>query len=357
MMMPRSTRQKSGRIDIGTFVRTREALRLSNLGQMELLRAVTQKDRVLRTRVRGFSMTPLIRDGDEVSVSPMKGRLPVVGDVIAFSRPDSGQLTIHRVIARESAGWILRGDNCPESDGLVTADRFIGRITAVYRNRAPRRFGLGAEGRLIAWLVRRGWLPLLTDTSRLPRRIVLSLVGQLQETGLYRIVAARLIRDITIDEATGPAGEFADPSFLPDKPDLPGKPESKITTFIARRGEAFAGRVRLVRYPESDRPMRGHWLFSLTVRTRYRGLGVETALIRRVLQRSISDGASQLRLMVYPPDRRVLRLVRGLGFEKDSQPALEPVLDEEARRFGRRRIVMRKPLKADRSAVEQDERS
>jgi hypothetical protein len=129
-------------------------LHLSNLGQAELLRAATERGVPLRTRARGFSMSPFIRDEDVLTIAPMNGRAPRVGEVVAFVHPDSGRLAIHRVIARVAAGWLARGDNCPKPDGVVPPGAILGVLIRVERDGRHARLGLGAEGWLIAWLQR-----------------------------------------------------------------------------------------------------------------------------------------------------------------------------------------------------------
>lgn len=129
-------------------------LHLSNLGQLELLRGMVERGRPLRTTVRGFSMSPFIRDDDVLTIVPVNSRAPRVGEVVAFTMPASGRLTIHRILARAGTGWLVRGDNCLETDGVVARENIIGRVVRVERQGRQVRLGVGAEARLIAWLQR-----------------------------------------------------------------------------------------------------------------------------------------------------------------------------------------------------------
>jgi hypothetical protein len=90
-------------------------LHLNNPGQMGLLRGMMERGVPLRTTMRGFSMTPFIRDQDVLTIAPMNGRAPYLGEIIAFVQPNSGRLAVHRVIAPAGSGWLVRGDNCPET--------------------------------------------------------------------------------------------------------------------------------------------------------------------------------------------------------------------------------------------------
>ena len=136
------------------FVQRGGELHMSNRGQAELLRAAIEHGVPLRTRARGSSMSPFIRDGDVLTIAPTDGCVPRIGDVVAFVRPDTGRLAVHRVIARVDAGWLVRGDNCPRPDGVVLRGAILGVLIRVERDGRHARLGLGAEARLIAWLQR-----------------------------------------------------------------------------------------------------------------------------------------------------------------------------------------------------------
>ena len=99
-------------------------------------------------------MHPFIRDGDVVTVSPWDGGFLSPGEVVAFCHPETGRLVVHRIVKRNSQGFLLRGDNCPEADGLVPASGILGRVTRVERNGQVIRLGWGPERRLLALLAR-----------------------------------------------------------------------------------------------------------------------------------------------------------------------------------------------------------
>ena len=117
-----------------------------------------------------------------------------------------------------------------------------------------------------------------------------------------------------------------------------------LTNYVARRGEEVLGLVRLMRHPETDFPHTGHWLYSLTVRTRYRGIGVGEALTRRVIDQSRPEGASELCLCVFENNSPAIALYRKLGFERVVLPALAAELAADVQEYGRRRVTLRKPL-------------
>jgi ribosomal protein S18 acetylase RimI-like enzyme len=330
-----------------SFVRRGGALRLSNFRQLELLRGLTERGKTLRTRVRGFSMEPFIRDGDIITVSAMNGRAPEAGEVVAFTQ-SGRRMAIHRIIAREGEGWLIQGDNSREADGMITDDRLLGRVTSIERAGRRRHLGLGGERRIIAWMVRHDVLPLFKTMVALPRRMAAAFLQRLQGSRLFRACVKRLLKNVRIVEATDEETAAVSAFFSPTEPILSGKPNPKVTNYIARHKTNFIGFIQLARHPEQDLPMTGHWLFSLMVRARYRGLGIGELLTRHVIDRSVLDGADELSLLVFEDNVRAISLYRKLGFKRIVLPAMERQLETEKIKNGRRRIAMRKPLRSNR---------
>ena len=146
-------------------------LRLSNPGQLELLRGMEERGVPLRTTVRGFSMSPFIRNLDVLTISPLHDQRPRIGDVVAFSHPENGRLVIHRIIKKTGSGWLIKGDNCQEADGVVATDNIIGCVTRIERNNRNVKLGLGRSGRLIAFLNYGRSLDYFKKLLRLLRRL------------------------------------------------------------------------------------------------------------------------------------------------------------------------------------------
>jgi ribosomal protein S18 acetylase RimI-like enzyme len=117
-----------------------------------------------------------------------------------------------------------------------------------------------------------------------------------------------------------------------------------LTNYVAVDGERLLGLVRLMRHPETGLSRNGHWLYSLTVRTRYRGMGLGEALTERVIHQSRLEGAAELCLNVFENNFPALALYRKLGFEPVVFPALEPELAADVQIYGRRRVTLRKTL-------------
>ncbi|HPS01300.1 MAG TPA: nucleotidyltransferase family protein, partial [Candidatus Sumerlaeota bacterium] len=102
---------------------------------------------------RGWSMWPVLRDGDRVEIVPVRPEDLQLGEIGAWveSSPasESGGLVLHRLIRWERAGriGIFQGDACPASDAPVAAERIVGRVSACWR-RGKRVRGAGWGGRL-----------------------------------------------------------------------------------------------------------------------------------------------------------------------------------------------------------------
>lgn len=156
------------------YVRQVDDHLVSGPALVALLRAVLERDAPFRFVAPGCSMSPSIRDGDTVTVEPLRGRPLHPGDVVAFLRPgqDAGErLVIHRVVAEEGGRPVLRGDNCPEPDGPVSLAGIVGLVTRVERRGRPVRGVLGCGGRWIAWLSSRDLILPLNRALSIPWRL------------------------------------------------------------------------------------------------------------------------------------------------------------------------------------------
>ena len=132
---------------------------VSGQALLELMQAVLAKGASFRFRARGWSMMPIIRDGDVITVAPQAQPLPGIGDVVAFVRPSSGHLVVHRVVAREEAAVWIQGDSAADQpDELVPLGNLLGRVVRIERKGHSTWIGLGPERFLIAWLSRASFL-------------------------------------------------------------------------------------------------------------------------------------------------------------------------------------------------------
>ena len=148
------------------LVRKGGELALSGESLTELLRAVLDKGRPFRFRALGWSMSPFIKDGDVVTVSPCRGRRLRTGAVVAFIHPETGKTAVHRIVRARGGHLVVKGDNCEAADGRVSPDRILGAVTRIERNGRKMRLGRGPADPIIAILSRSGWLGRAADAFR-----------------------------------------------------------------------------------------------------------------------------------------------------------------------------------------------
>jgi len=140
---------------------------------VELVKEVLGKGVECRLQVKGFSMSPFIKDSDVVTISPMSDASPKFGDVIAFIHPKADKFIIHRVVRKVGDACLVKGENSLEPDGLIERKHILGIITRVERKGRKVLFGLGPERFLIGLLTRTNLLlPVLRPVWRILRPAV-----------------------------------------------------------------------------------------------------------------------------------------------------------------------------------------
>lgn len=95
----------------------------------------------------GSSMAGTLSPGDQIQIEifPFENLCP--GDIVVFSSSKHPEDVIHRVIARLPDGMQTQGDRSPHPDKeLVTADRYIGKVTEVIRGNRRIRVAGGRRG-------------------------------------------------------------------------------------------------------------------------------------------------------------------------------------------------------------------
>jgi len=140
---------------------------------VELVKEVLGKGVECRLQVKGYSMSPFIKDNDVVTISPISDASPGLGDVIAFVHPKADKFFIHRVVRKMEDACLVKGENSLEPDGFIEREHIIGMITRVERDGKKVFFGLGPERFMIALLTRTNLLlPVLRPAWRIFRPIV-----------------------------------------------------------------------------------------------------------------------------------------------------------------------------------------
>ena len=142
---------------------------------IELLKATLGEGAPITFRARGSSMHPFIKDGDVITVSPLRGGAPGTGDVVAFAQreTDTEKLVVHPVILTKANACFIKGDGTTGGvDVPVPAADLLGLVTKVERGGRRVFIGLGPERFLIALLTRKGLtVPLVQVAAKLLRPI------------------------------------------------------------------------------------------------------------------------------------------------------------------------------------------
>jgi signal peptidase I len=133
-------------------------LSLSGEALIELIRAVHEKDSPFRFRAEGFSMSPFLKEGDIITIAPLRQSPVRRGDIVAFIHPNTEKPVVHRVVRKEGASLKIRGDNALNGDGFIPASSILGKVTRVERKGRKIYLGLGVERYIIALLSERSLL-------------------------------------------------------------------------------------------------------------------------------------------------------------------------------------------------------
>jgi hypothetical protein len=140
------------------LVREGGELPLSGGSLTELLSSVLAKDKAFRFQAKGQSMSPFVKDGDVITVSPLRGREPRTGEIVAFLHPKSGRAAVHRVVRAAPGTFLLRGDNSGDAEGPLAAERILGVVTEVVRDGRRVKGIRGRWSPAVALLSRSGGL-------------------------------------------------------------------------------------------------------------------------------------------------------------------------------------------------------
>ena len=132
---------------------------LPNAELGSLMAEVLEKGENFRFRALGWSMAPFIKPGDMLLIEPIGERKPSLGEVVAFSLPGSGGYRVHRVVQRLAEGFLIKGDNMDQADGIVTFECILGKVKIVLRRGKKVRLGINMGRRGIALFSRLGLLP------------------------------------------------------------------------------------------------------------------------------------------------------------------------------------------------------
>ena len=109
----------------------RNHLALSGKSLAALIRDFVESGRHIKFRALGESMFPFIKNGDMITVSPYNDMTPERGDIVAFVDVRTQGLMVHRIIRVNGDGFVSKGDNCFQNDGIHRLQNILGFISEI----------------------------------------------------------------------------------------------------------------------------------------------------------------------------------------------------------------------------------
>ncbi len=327
-------------------------MNVSSRDLMPVVKDALQRGQNVRLTVSGSSMLPFLRNGDVVEIEPVTEVL--LGDMVLVqtnSNDGAECYVLHRIVEKlnNSSQVFIRGDAQAFSEGPFTKNEVLGKANIAWRNGKPLKLDRGL------WcLTGLAWMHLLPVNLWLlrfvmrGRRIGGKVLGMLQGMPFYRAIAKPFCPGYKIQEADKDdliyLQTFINQGNNQDSNDSVQNEDSRLTIYVARSGNKILGFVRFMRYTKECFPYKGHWLFSLTIKKRYRGVGIGEALTRKVIEQSKLEGASELWLFVFEDNKPAIKMYEKLGFRHAELPELKEKLAADAKLYGRESITMRKAL-------------
>lgn len=103
---------------------------------------------------KGTSMEPFIHGGkDKVVLEPLPHQIRKY-QIILYQRKD-GSYVMHRVVGKDHAGYIMRGDNQRINEYKITEGQMIAKVKSIIRN--GKKIDAESPGQLFILVVRTLW--------------------------------------------------------------------------------------------------------------------------------------------------------------------------------------------------------
>ncbi|HSJ52457.1 MAG TPA: S24/S26 family peptidase [Anaerolineae bacterium] len=120
-----------------------------------LAEGVLQAGISLQFQAHGSSMTPFVRDGDTLLISPVQVHDLRVGQIV-LCQTGNDKFVVHRIVQRRrqqgDLSFLVKGDLCHCPDGWVDGSRILGRAEQLCRRGRTVQLQ-GAQQRLWSRLV------------------------------------------------------------------------------------------------------------------------------------------------------------------------------------------------------------
>jgi Peptidase S24-like len=123
--------------------------------KLELAKTLLRAGSTIRIRAFGTSMLPTIWPGDVLVIESASLDRLECGDVVLVNRENG--VRVHRLLDKQGAHWITRGDGMAQDDPPMEPDQILGRVLEIRRRKrvlVPRR-QVQLVDRLQIWLLSR----------------------------------------------------------------------------------------------------------------------------------------------------------------------------------------------------------
>ena len=128
---------------------------------LDVVRDVLNTGAAVRFSLETHHMCPCIKQGDLVTLSPMRVSSRV-GDVVGYDPPNAHGLAIGRVVGRQKDSYLMRCDTPAGPIEEIPYAWILGYLSGIERDGRRVTFGLGPERVILGLMSRWGLLaPLL----------------------------------------------------------------------------------------------------------------------------------------------------------------------------------------------------
>ena len=283
-------------------------------------------------------MYPSILDGDIVTISSPGKLPPSVGEVVAFTRPELEKLLIHRIIRKTPDGYLIKGDNNVEPDGIIPEACLLGVVNRVEhhgkRKFWPDRFRHRILARpyfFIAHVLNRWSRPArggLLDLgsrivhSRTYRRIMKCYHGNV----LSRIELKVINPDLPMGEPRPETGRHLVKRQSPER----GASTQEHLVVTAHINQRQVGLMEFFKSP-ANCPFSGWWIGDYEVSIRFMGSGLEEIMISEAERVLAARGITSMRINLPDNSRCIKSWCRDAGLR--SVPAGKCTKTDSFKRF------------------------
>ena len=116
------------------FKKNLHEVSFTELALVELLQAVFDKEKCFKFRTIGLSVFPFVKNNDVVTVCPLQGTLPNLGDIVVFIHPRTKKLVVQRLIGENKDSYLIKENSVKVKYSSIPKLKILGRVEKVERN-------------------------------------------------------------------------------------------------------------------------------------------------------------------------------------------------------------------------------